>query len=457
MKVKRGPTDEKYIKALGIFLLIWLAVALYAHVSSPAFDSGSKGVNYNSRFSDGFGYYSRDKRSTSDEVAAKAMSKIHVPFIFIALSAVISLLYVYVIRYHAKLVIFTVIFLICLLLLIGLIASTFIYQGGKQEAAAITTALACGTLLFIIVLAVVLLRRKIIIAAEVVREACKVVLFFPQLFILPIIQFVASIFAVGPVVYVYGCIWSKAVIEGRSMEFYLLTFLNSVGFYWSIFFIRAFIQMTLSGSYATWFWTLNKRFVPQGTVSHTVKTVVRYHTGTLAYGSLILTIFQMIREFFNSVKHRCGPCVACCCQWYFDVLEQFLNYLNRNAYVMTAVHGTDFVQSAKDAFNLLMRNIVGVAVTTKVTRFVIFIGMMLVLNISFFGSLAQFDNMDEIAVSFSLVALFGSALVADAVFFLVDVATDTIFLCVLEDYERNDGSEARPYYTSSELRTLFLK
>jgi len=39
-------------------------------------------------------------------------------------------------------------------------------------------------------------------------------------------------------------------------------------------------------------------------------------------------------------------------------LEKFLKFLNKNAYIMIAVHGKNFCTSAKNAFFLLMRNIV---------------------------------------------------------------------------------------------------
>ncbi|GCC43816.1 hypothetical protein chiPu_0027719, partial [Chiloscyllium punctatum] len=44
-----------------------------------------------------------------------------------------------------------------------------------------------------------------------------------------------------------------------------------------------------------------------------------------------------------------------CCFW---CLEKFIKFLNRNAYIMIAVYGKNFCVSAKNAFKLLMRNVV---------------------------------------------------------------------------------------------------
>ena len=37
------------------------------------------------------------------------------------------------------------------------------------------------------------------------------------------------------------------------------------------------------------------------------------------------------------------------------------------------------------------------------------------------------------------------------------MAVDTIFLCLLEDLERNDGTPDRPYYMSKNLKHIMVK
>ncbi|XP_054712924.1 choline transporter-like protein 4 [Uloborus diversus] len=49
----------------------------------------------------------------------------------------------------------------------------------------------------------------------------------------------------------------------------------------------------------------------------------------------------------------------------------------------------------------------------------------------------------------------GSYLIAKAFFSVYEIAIDTMFLCFLEDCERNDGSEGRPYYMSKALMSIF--
>ena len=61
-------------------------------------------------------------------------------------------------------------------------------------------------------------------------------------------------------------------------------------------------------------------------------------------------------------------------------LEKFMRFVNRNAYILCAVNGTNFCTSAKDAFSLLLRNSARVVVLDKV----IFFNQLHLPNISSF-------------------------------------------------------------------------
>lgn len=95
--------------------------------------------------------------------------------------------------------------------------------------------------------------------------------------------------------------------------------------------------------------------------------------GTVALGSLIITIVRLIRLVLEYIDHKLKKYdnafvrgVLCCCKCLFWCLENFLKFINKNAYIMCAVHGKNFCSSARDAFSLLMRNIVRVVVLDKV-------------------------------------------------------------------------------------------
>ncbi|NWY73478.1 CTL2 protein, partial [Erithacus rubecula] len=181
-------------------------------------------------------------------------------------------------------------------------------------------------------------------------------------------------------------------------------------------------------------------------------------------------------------------CLKCC----FWCLEKFIKFLNRNAYIMIAIYGTNFCSSARNAFFLLMRNIIRVAVLDKVTDFLFFLGKLLIVGsvgkrcpsgsfssfppraaphppLPFPGILAFFFFTHRIKLVQDtapplnyywvpiLTVIVGSYLIAHGFFSVYGMCVDTLFLCFCEDLERNDGSPERPYYMSPELSEILLK
>ena len=48
----------------------------------------------------------------------------------------------------------------------------------------------------------------------------------------------------------------------------------------------------------------------------------------------------------------------------------------------------------------------------------------------------------------------GSYFIASSFFGVYEMAVDTLFLCFLEDLERNDGTPERPFFMSKGLRRV---
>ncbi|MEE6523568.1 hypothetical protein FKM82_022547 [Ascaphus truei] len=92
---------------------------------------------------------------------------------------------------------------------------------------------------------------------------------------------------------------------------------------------------------------------------------IRYHTGSLAFGSLILALVQIVRIILEYLDHKLKASqnafarfLLCCLKCCFWCLEKFIKFINRNAYIMIAMYGKNFCTSAKEAFFLLMRNVI---------------------------------------------------------------------------------------------------
>ncbi|XP_007545229.2 choline transporter-like protein 1, partial [Poecilia formosa] len=139
--------------------------------------------------------------------------------------------------------------------------------------------------------------------------------------------------------------------------------------------------MTVAGAVVTYYFTRDKNRLPVTPILSSVLRLVRYHLGTVAKGSFIITLVKIPRLILmyvhNQLKGRENVCARCllksciCCLW---CLEKCLNYLNQNAYAATAINSTSFCTSARDAFVILVENALRVATINAVGDFVLFLG-----------------------------------------------------------------------------------
>jgi choline transporter-like protein 2/4/5 len=103
-------------------------------------------------------------------------------------------------------------------------------------------------------------------------------------------------------------------------------------------------------------------------------------------------------------------------------------------------------------------------VVDKVTDFILFIGKMIVAGLATaltilllstvtasWGTQLHFQPVPIV------LSLFGSFCIATCFFSVYAMAVDTIFLCMLEDLERHDGTPADPYFMDKDLQRIVAK
>ncbi|XP_063373103.1 choline transporter-like 2 isoform X3 [Cydia amplana] len=251
-------------------------------------------------------------------------------------------------------------------------------------------------------------------------------------------------------------------------------FVNLLGCCWAMFFISGCADMILAGAFSKWYWTFDKRNVPFWTLTAAIYRTVCFHLGTVAFGALIIAIVRVIRIMLEYIDHKLKKfdnpftrCILCCCKCFFWCLESFLKFINKNAYIMCAVHGKNFCASARDAFSLLMRNIIRVVVLDKVTDFIFFLSKLLLsIGVGFavyylmeWGLVYEVTQGQRLHSNYVPAILLGVAtyLISTIFFNVYAMAVDTLFLCFLEDCERNDGSSEKKYLMSKDLMRILGK
>ncbi|XP_035749125.1 choline transporter-like protein 2, partial [Egretta garzetta] len=182
----------------------------------------------------------------------------------------------------------------------------------------------------------------------------------------------------------------------------VLQFFNVFMFFWLANFVIALGQVTLAGAFASYYWAFKKPDdMPAFPLFSSFGRALRYHTGSLAFGSLVLAIVQVIRVTLEYLDHR--------------------------------LKGADAGMANEE------RNGGRVAVLDKVTDFLFFLGKLLIVGsvgiLAFFFFTQRIKLVQDTAPPLNyywvpiLTVIVGSYLIAHGFFSVYGMCVDTLFLC----------------------------
>lgn len=240
------------------------------------------------------------------------------------------------------------------------------------------------------------------------------------------------------------------------------------GLLWTSQFIQAAAYATIAGAFCEYYWTLDKRQVPARPVLRSVWRTIRYHFGSVAFGSLIIAIVQFLRIALEYVDQKMraakqGNAVVkvamMCFKCFLWCFEKCLKFLNKNAFIVMAMKGRSFCPSMKDSFSLLLANAARVATVSIIARFLMILGKIFITGFCMLfmfvfiryppTHLPSFFMGDLASVSSPIfpMLLTGVLSYATASFFLDVYGTgiDTILLCFLRRLLRQQDLRAVLY------------
>ena len=320
--------------------------------------------------------------------------------------------------------------------------------------------------------------KRIKIAVAVIKVVSRVFGDVPTLFFFPIVPFILYIlwfaYCIGVAVVLFGAgsfSYDEHQTEGSSigkLEFnydttiQYMSIYHFIGMLWGIGFISALCEMTVGGVFSRHFFTKQPKDLnlDSSLIWKSFKVAIRYHAGSIAFGSLIVTICTVLRialEYFDkktkNVQNSCVRCLVKCMKCCMYCFQKFIKYINRNAYVLIASHGYSFFDSAVRTFNLIARNPIRAAAVDSIGDFMLFLGKVLISCLIGAISMIWFQNMDDVTfyiipTVFVVVVCF---FISSSFTSLFEMGIDSSFICCLEDEERNDGSPGHERYADSEL------
>ncbi|XP_032633760.1 choline transporter-like protein 3 isoform X5 [Chelonoidis abingdonii] len=327
-----------------------------------------------------------------------------------------------------------------------------------------------STIITMVLLSLIfVLRKSIQLTVQLFWVANKIISRVPSLLFQPLWTFLILIFFWVfwvAVLLSLGTAGSAQVISGGQVEYKILSgirymwWYHLVGLIWTSEFILACQQMTIAGAVVTCYFNRNKSSLPRHLILSSISVLFCYHQGTLVKGSFLITIVRIPRiilmYLYDALKEKESACARCmfkCCFCCFWCLERCLRYFNQHVYTTTAINGTNFCTSAKDALFILAKNSANIAFINCFGDFIIFLGKVFVVCFTVFGGLMAFNYHREFhvwVVPLLLVALF-ACLVAHSFLSVFEVVMDALFFCFAIDMETNDGSPEKPYFMDQEL------
>ncbi|CAM9746534.1 unnamed protein product, partial [Phaeothamnion confervicola] len=282
---------------------------------------------------------------------------------------------------------------------------------------ALGLAITCWVLCFIWFCLICFLRDRISLAIGIIKEASRAVAAMPLLVFFPFLQLVGLVcFLACWVVYaIYTAslgdyTTDSVTVNDVTLNYVSFSYSDEIEYrgwfllfclFWTSAFIIAVGQIVIAMAVSTWYFSRNKDDVGSGTVIACTFKSMFFHTGTAAFGSLIIAIIQMIEA--------------------------------------TAIFSTNFCTSAAKAFWLIARNIGRIGAVTVLSEFILIIMEVFIMLAA--GGLSYLamsetieDDLNSIigpVVMVMILAFF----VANMFMSVYGMAISTVLQCFIADEE----------------------
>jgi hypothetical protein len=144
-------------------------------------------------------------------------------------------------------------------------------------------------------------------------------------------------------------------------------------------------------------------------------------------------------------------------------VQMLMKFINKNAYIYIAITGKAFFDAAGSATALLLKNAAKTVAVNYVSTVVLFFTKLTIVGLNsamayfiILNSPQYFPDLNYPTLTVGLLAL-ESYLIACVFFGNYDITIDTLFISLLEDLDKNDGSPERPYMMTADMKKIMSK
>ena len=322
------------------------------------------------------------------------------------------------------------------------------YEGSENTL--LTIAIIATCIAAIIICMILFLRKSIALMVAIFKEVGVAMATIPSMLVVPPLSLACILGVVGAwliiSVYIYtaskpvATAFGTAVFTQPSYTTYVWVY-YVIGLFWGVQFLLAALEMTLAGAFADYY-AVSEEAMLSLPLLKSFWRMIRYHLGSLAFGSLILAIARLFRYIIKAIMretqrnaHRSlvaefiSKCFQCC----FWCLEKFLKFINRNVYIQIAAQGDSFCSATKNVFSILTHNPTHFIVIGSIGSFFLFLAKLVVAVLSFvagyyFLRLFRCDHISEIVVPVMIGSVI-AYVIAYVFFYVFKIGVDTFLVC----------------------------
>ncbi|KAJ3110719.1 putative choline transporter, neither null mutation nor overexpression affects choline transport [Phlyctochytrium bullatum] len=224
-------------------------------------------------------------------------------------------------------------------------------------------------------------------------------------------------------------------------------------FYWTNEVIRNTIHVTVSGTFATVYFTGvsvpgSKRVeVPESMITlRAAGRALGPSFGPICFGSLLVAIVATLRAIANQAKQEAAEngniflcLLATCISCLLACIQDLLEYFNKYAYTQVAIYGKSYCDAAKSTWRLIQTRGLEAVINDSLIGNVLFIGSLMGgLVCAFVGYLyvRGSENIPDTVVNYVVVCVVSGLIGMWLFLVLAEVITSgvaTTYVCIAED------------------------
>lgn len=219
------------------------------------------------------------------------------------------------------------------------------------------------------------------------------------------------------------------------------------GLFWCNAFIVGCTQFIIGASACIWYFNCNSDAKGKGTVSTAFKWCFRYHMGTIAFGSFIIAVCQMIRFLFEYYRRKIGAAaktppvkvMLCLTGYLLWLMEHCVKYITKNAYIQCALQNTHFFKSAWNAFTLMLKHAHRFGIGNSIGFIYMLFGAICMASIAGAGCYFACVGIESLGITEPVVPTIVMAIIASSIGYIFlsifSFSSDAIFQSFLLDEE----------------------